>query len=174
MTKLQPKWGWFVALGALTAFLGLITLLYLVVFGTIASIYMIGFAIIVAGIAEVTVGAKARRGGWRAIWILAGALYVATGLIAIIQPLLAAAVLTLMLGVAFLVIGAMRVVAAFQLPAGGRAMVGLAGAISVLLGVLILVSWPNSGLVVLGAFLGTDLLLYGVSWVGFGLRLKAL
>ncbi len=174
MARLKPKWGWFVAFGALTAVMGLATLLYLVVIGTVASVYMIGFAMILAGGVEIGVGLKARTWGWLAIWVLVGLLYVVAGAFAIAQPLVAAAVYTLMIGAALLVTGVMRIVAAFQLPSGNKALVGLAGAVTVLLGLMILASWPASGLIVLGTFLGIDLLFYGLSWIAFGMRLKNL
>lgn len=172
--QLQPKWGWFVALGALTAAMGLATLLYLVVIGTIASVYMIGLAMILAGGAEIGVALKARTWGWLAIWLLVGLLYVVAGAFAFAQPLVAAAAYTLMIGAALVVTGVVRIVAAFRLPDGAKALVGFAGAVTVLLGAMILASWPASGLFVLGTFLGIDLLFYGLSWIAFGMRLKRL
>ena len=174
IAKLKPKWGWFVAFGALTAAMGLATLLYLVVIGTVASVYMIGFAMILAGGAEIGIGLKARTWGWLAIWVLVGLLYVVAGAFALAQPLIAAAGYTLLIGAALVATGVARIVAAFRLPSGNKAMVGLAGAITVLLGAMILASWPASGLFVLGTFLGIDLLFYGFSWMAFGMRLKAL
>ncbi len=174
MKRLKPRWGWFVGFGALTAALGIATLGYLVVIGTVASVYMIGFAMILAGGAEIAMGLKARTWGWMAIWILAGLLYVVAGAFAIAQPLVAAAFYTLMIGAALIVTGVARVIAAIRLPAGNKAMIGLAGAVTVALGLMILASWPASGLFVLGTFLGIDLLFYGLSWITFGMRLKSL
>ena len=172
--RLKPKWGWFVAFGALTAAMGLATLAYLVVIGTVASVYMIGIAMIVAGGVEISIGFKAKTWGWMAIWILAGLLYVVAGAFALAQPLVAAAAYTLLIGAALIVTGVLRLVAAFRLPDGNKAMVGLAGAITIVLGAMILAAWPASGLFVLGTFLGIDLLFYGLSWIAFGMRLKSL
>ncbi len=174
MRRLQPKWGWFVGFGALTALMGLATLLYLVVIGTIASVYMIGVAMILAGGAEISIGLKARTWGWATLWILAGLLYVAAGAFAFARPLEAAAAYTLLIGALLVVTGVARIVAAFRLPSGNKTLVGLAGAITVLLGAMILASWPASGLFTLGTFLGIDLLFYGLSWIAFGMRLKSL
>ena len=174
ISRLKPKWGWFVAFGALTALMGLATLLYLVVIGTIASVYMIGFAMILAGGAEIAMGLKARTWGWLAIWILVGLLYIVAGAFALAQPLVAAAAYTLLIGAALLITGVARIVAAFRLPTGNKARIGLAGGVTVVLGLMILLSWPASGLFVLGTFLGIDLLFYGLSWITFGMRLKNL
>jgi len=48
------------------------------------------------------------------------------------------------------------------------------GIITLLLGLVILVHWPVSGLYILGLFLGIDLVLAGASWIGIGLGLKRL
>ena len=109
-----------------------------------------------------------------AIWVLAGLLYVVAGAFALAQPLVAAAAYTLLIGAALVVTGVLRIVAAFRLPEGNKAMVGFAGAITVLLGAMILAAWPASGMFVLGTFLGIDLLFYGLSWITFGMRLKSL
>lgn len=174
MARLKPKWSWFVGFGALTAAMGVATLLYLVVIGTVASVYMIGIAMIVAGGAEISIGLKAKTWGWLAIWTLVGLLYVVAGAFALAQPLVAAAAYTLLIGAALVVTGVARIVAAFRLPAGNKALVGLAGAVTVALGAMILAAWPASGLFVLGTFLGIDLLFYGFSWIAFGMRLKSL
>ena len=129
---------------------------------------------ILAGGAEIAMGLKARTWGWLAIWILVGLLYIVAGAFALAQPLVAAAAYTLLIGAALLITGVARIVAAFRLPTGNKAMIGLAGGVTVVLGLMILLSWPASGLFVLGTFLGIDLLFYGLSWITFGMRLKNL
>jgi len=51
-------------------------------------------------------------------------------------------------------------------------LIAIAGALSLILGLLILAEWPVSGLYVLGLFLGVNLLFEGVSWVAMGLAAK--
>mgnify|MGYP001765175227 CR=1 FL=1 len=169
--RLRPNWGWFVALGLVTAALGVATLGYLSVVGTIASVYMIGFAMIVAGGAEIALGMKARSWGWTALWILVGLLYILGGAFAIAQPLVAAATFTLLIGAALVATGVLRIAAALRAPEG-KGMLAFAGLITLALGAMILLAWPVSGLFTLGIFLGVDLLIYGLSWISFGLRLR--
>lgn len=170
--RLRPKWGWFVALGLATAAFGVATLGYLSVVGTIASVFMIGVAMIIAGGAEIAIGFKARTWGWTALWIVVGLLYILGGLFAIAQPLVAAATFTLLIGAALIATGLMRIIAAFRAPEG-KAMLVFAGLITLALGLMIVAAWPVSGLFTLGIFLGVDLLIYGLSWISFGLRLRA-
>jgi uncharacterized membrane protein HdeD (DUF308 family) len=104
---------------------------------------------------------------------LLGALYVLAGFVTFENPLLAAALLTLLLGCALLVSGIMRIVLAFSMKEGTPWMwVAVSGAITLLLGLIILAHWPVSSLYILGIFLGIDLIFAGMGWIGIGLGLK--
>ena len=72
---------------------------------------------------------------------------------------------------ALVVVGIARIVAPSARPRATRRF-GRFGLIAVLLGGMIVASWPASSLFVLGTFLGIDLLFYGMSWIAFGMRLK--
>jgi uncharacterized membrane protein HdeD (DUF308 family) len=50
--------------------------------------------------------------------------------------------------------------------------VALSAVITFLLGLVILAHWPVASLYVLGIFLGVDLVIAGVGWIGIGLGLK--
>ena len=79
-------------------------------------------------------------------------------------PLLAAAVLTLLLGFTLIASGVMRIVLGFSMMGGTPwAWVVLSGVITFLLGLVIVGHWPVSGLYILGLFLGIDLIVAGVS-----------
>ena len=171
LKRIHASWGWFVAFGIITALLG-VAALSTVVLSTVASVFLIGLFMIVAGGIEIGIGLKAKAGGWKAVWILVGFLYIVAGAFALAQPLLAAVMFTLMIGAALLATGILRIVAGLQTDHGPKALVVLAGAVTTLLGILILAGWPASGLVVLGTFLGIDLLFYGLTWMAFGLQLR--
>ena len=109
-----------------------------------------------------------------AFWLLLGALYVAAGVIAIMNPLLAAAYLTLMLGIALAVGGVLRIFLAFNMKSAGGpwGWVALSGVITFALGCMIIAQWPASSLFVLGVFLGIDLIFIGSGWLSMGLALR--
>jgi uncharacterized membrane protein HdeD (DUF308 family) len=46
------------------------------------------------------------------------------------------------------------------------------GAVTLVIGLIILAHWPVSGLYILGLFLGIDLVFAGVGWIGLGLGLR--
>ena len=89
------------------------------------------------------------------------------------NPLLAAVLLTLILGIALIASGIMRMILAFSMQAGSPWIWILAsGVITLLIGLVILAHWPVSSLFVLGIFLGVDLVFAGVGWIGLGLGLR--
>jgi uncharacterized membrane protein HdeD (DUF308 family) len=89
------------------------------------------------------------------------------------RPLRAAEALTLMLAVAFLVGGVVRLVYALMENFSGRGWVIVSGLINVLLGVLIWRQWPESSYWVIGMFIGIDLIFNGWSWVMLGMIVKS-
>jgi uncharacterized membrane protein HdeD (DUF308 family) len=129
---------------------------------------------VIAGVAEIINAFQIKSWGGFLMWLLLGALYVVAGFIAFSNPLLAAAVLTLLLGVALVVSGITRIIIAFSMREGapwGWAV--LSGCITLLLGIVIVAHWPVSSLYMLGIFLGIDLVMAGVAWIGIGLGLRS-
>ena len=172
MEKLRHRWGWFVAAGALTIFLGAIAL-GLVVHATITTVYIIAVFMILKGGSEISMGLQSTTWGREILFILAGLFYIVAASFALAKPLPAAAILTLMLGGALLVAGATRIWIGAHMHSHARIMVIAGGLFTALVGVLVVVGWPTNSLVVLGTLLGIDLVFTGVMWVGFGLRLRA-
>jgi uncharacterized membrane protein HdeD (DUF308 family) len=82
--------------------------------------------------------------------------------------------LTLILGVALVASGIMRIILAFGMRQGSAWLwVAFSGVVTLLLGGVILSHWPVSSLFVLGVFLGIDLVIAGVSWIAISRGLKA-
>jgi len=173
--SLRNKCGWIIALGVVYVIAGLIALSS-VVFATRVTVFVVGIMMLISGVAEVINAFQFKSWGKFLIWLLLGALYIVAGLLTFENPLLAASVLTLLLGVALVVSGVMRIVLAFSMREGmSWTTLVLSGIVSLLLGLIILVHWPVSSLFVLGTLLGIDLLIIGIGWifVGFGLRSRA-
>jgi uncharacterized membrane protein HdeD (DUF308 family) len=172
LAPLCAKCGWIIALGVIYSIAGFIAL-GSVMMATVASVYVVGIMMVIAGVAEVINAFQVRTWGRFLFWLLLGALYIVGGLAAFENPLLAAALLTLVLAAALIVSGGTRIMLAFGMRGVGPWLwVALSGAITLVLGLMILARWPVSSLYVLGLFLGIDLLLVGSSWIGIGLRLR--
>jgi len=102
----------------------------------------------------------------------ARALYIIAGCVTFENPLLAAALLTLILGASLVASGIMRIILAFSMKQETPWIwILLSGVITLLLGLLILAHWPVSSLYILGLFLGIDLIMAGAGWIGLGFGL---
>lgn len=174
LEPLRAKSGWIVALGVIYVIAGLVAL-GSVVMATVATVFLVGVMMLIAGAAEVINAFQIKTWGKFFLWILLGALYIVAGFVTFENPLLAAATLTLLLGIALLASGIARIALAFSMKAATPWIwVLLSGVVTLLLGVVILAHWPVSGLYILGLFLGIDLVLAGASWIGIGLGLSRL
>jgi uncharacterized membrane protein HdeD (DUF308 family) len=172
LEPLRAKSGWIIALGVVYIIAGIIAL-GSVVLATVATVFVVGIMMVIAGVAEVINAFQIKTWGRFLLWLLLGALYIVAGLITFENPLLAAAILTLFLGIALIASGIMRIVLAFSMQAVMPWIwVLLSGVITLLLGLVIVAHWPVSSLYILGLFLGIDLVLAGASWIGIGLGLK--
>lgn len=172
LAPLSAKWGWIVALGVVYAVAGVLAL-GSVVTATVVSVYFIGIMMIIAGVAEVFSSFQIKTWGRFLFWLLLGLLYIVAGFVAFTNPLLTAAGLTLVLGAALFVSGLVRIFLGFSMKHGTPWIwVVLSGAITLLLGLIILIHWPVSSLWVLGIFLGVDLLMAGIGWISVGLGLR--
>jgi uncharacterized membrane protein HdeD (DUF308 family) len=172
LAPLRAKSGWIVALGVVYLIAGLVAL-GSVMTATVVSILIVGVMMIVAGVAEVFNAFQMKSWGKFLLWVLLGALYIIAGFVTFENPLLAAALLTLVLGASLIASGIMRIVLAISMKQGMPwVWVALSGVITLLLGLVILAHWPVSSLYILGLFLGIDLVIAGASWIalGFGLR----
>ena len=172
LDPLRAKSGWIIALGIVYVISGLVAL-GSVVLATVVTIFIVGIMMLIAGAAEVINAFQIKTWGKFLLWLLLGVLYIVAGFITFENPLLAAALLTLLLGFSLVASGIMRIVLAFSMREGMTWLwVALSGAITLLLGLVILAHWPVSGLYILGLFLGIDLVVAGASWIGIGFGLR--
>jgi uncharacterized membrane protein HdeD (DUF308 family) len=172
LAPLRAKSGWIVALGVVYVVAGLVAL-GSVVFATVVTVFVVGIMMLIAGVAEVINAFQLKSWGKFLLWLLLGVLYIIAGFITFENPLFAAALLTLFLGFALIASGVMRIVLGFSMKAEMPwVAVVFSGLITFLLGLIIVIHWPVSGLYILGIFLGIDLIFAGAGWIGVGLGLR--
>ncbi len=170
--RLRLKWGAIVAFGALLMLMGAASLVFAYA-STLTVVTLNGVLFLVGGVAEIGVGMHAKAWGRFFLWVLGGLLYIAVGLTCIFDPVLAAGILTLMLGAGLIAAGVVRAVLAFELPSSPqRPMLFVAALTTFLLGLIIVIHWPLSSVYALGILLGVDLLIHGAGWVSFGIGLR--
>jgi uncharacterized membrane protein HdeD (DUF308 family) len=172
LEPLRAKRGWIIALGVIYLIAGIIAL-GSVLMATVVTVWIVGIMMIIAGVAEVINAFQVKGWGRFLLWVLLGLLYIVAGFVTFENPLLAAALLTLILAFCLIVSGIMRIILAFGMKHGSPWIwIVLSGVITLALGMIILAKWPVSSLYVLGIFLGIDLVFAGAGWIGLGLGLR--
>lgn len=172
IAAIRSKWGWFVALGVGFLVLGGVAFANLML-ATVASVYTIGVLMLIGGVVQMVHAFQVR--GWSRFlfWMLGGLVYAAAGVLAFVNPLLASAVLTLMLASALIAAGILRTWAAIHArPERGWGWLAAAGVVTFVAGLVIALGWPVNSLWILGLVLAIDLVFQGWSFIAFGTALK--
>lgn len=166
------KWGWFVALGVLLIMAGGVAFGNLMV-ATEASVYYLGLIMVVGGLLNLGHAFQVKDWGGVSYWLLSGAFYAAAGLFAFVNPVLASAVLTLLLAIALIVAGGFRMWVGFRLsPLDGWGWIAIGGLVTLVAGLVIAAGWPIDSLWILGLFLAVDLVMQGLALIAFGVLVK--
>lgn len=170
--NMQRNWGWLLALGILFLILGLIGLGMLVSV-TIVSMFVIGVLLLAGGIFQLIDSFQSPR--WKGVlWhIVVGLLYLIAGGLLIYDPILSSMVITAALAWMLVFIGISRTIMAFSLKAtDGWIWVLISGLITLILGILILIQWPMSGMWVIGLFISIELIIAGWAYLFMALALR--
>jgi uncharacterized membrane protein HdeD (DUF308 family) len=171
--ELRPRWGWFVALGVALLVLGLIAFGNLLI-ATVVSVLYVGALMFFGAVAQIIHAFRVRRWGGFIFWLLSGLLYGVGGFLAFYNPVLAAAVLTLLLAAALIASGVLRIWSSFRLrPETGWGWLLGSGVITLLAGIVVAIGWPVNTVWLLGLVLALDLTFQGVAAIAFGLALRA-
>src|SRR6516165_5680357 len=93
LEPLRAKRGWIIGLGIVYVIAGLISLGSIVT-ATIATVFVVGIMMLIAGVAEVVHAFQIKTWGRFLLWLLLGALYIIAGFLTFENPLFAAALLT--------------------------------------------------------------------------------
>jgi uncharacterized membrane protein HdeD (DUF308 family) len=173
IAPIQRHWGWVLGLGILLFVLGIIGLSMEIML-TIVSMYFFAALLIISGLSHFVDAFKYKQVKGALGQILIAFLYVCAGLIVLYDPLLASAVLTALLAWLLIIIGVTRIIMAFHLKnSAGWRWILLAGITSFILGLLILIQWPMSGLWVIGMFIAIDLIVSGWTYMFMALSLRS-
>lgn len=167
----RRRTSWDVILGLVVVAAGLL-LLGNVVLATAFSVVFIGWTALIAGVVELVVAfGRIRKGGGFFSTALGGAMLIVLGLFIVRNPLLGAVALTLLAGSLFFASGLTRIVASAQ-QTEGRWLLVASGAVSVLLGIWVLLNITTATVSLLGTLLGIQTLIEGLMLLFVG-RLRS-
>lgn len=157
----RRRTGWDVILGILLV-IGALIILGNVVLATVASVLLIGWCLLISGVAMLVAGLF--RIGSNFSWsvLLGGVALGVLGLIMLRNVAASAAVLTLVAAAMFLATGMARIAIAWSLEKN-RGLLIFSGVVSVVLGLWILFNPGTATLTLLGTLLGIQVLLEGVT-----------
>jgi uncharacterized membrane protein HdeD (DUF308 family) len=169
----QHKWGWLLMLGISMVVLGTIAL-FITPAATIGTVLVLGWLLVVSGVVETIQSFRMRRWGGIFLHLIGGVLGVLVGLLVVTHPVAGALAWTLLFAAFFTIIGIFRLVAAVRLKFPNWGWAAFDGAVTLLLGVLLWIDWPGSGLWFLGFAVGVSLLLRGWAYVMFAIAVRTL
>jgi uncharacterized membrane protein HdeD (DUF308 family) len=169
MTKTGGK---AVGVGVVLIVLGVLALAAPLLTG-IAVAILVGGMLLVGGVAMTAAAWRARAMGAGIGDLLWALLHVLVGLVVLLHPWAALASLTLLLAIFFFVAGAWKAAVAWRFrPRDGWGLLFASGVLSLLLGMMVLTSWPLSGTWAVGTLVGIELIFDGVSLLRVGHALR--
>jgi len=172
LDELGARWGWFVALGIVLLVLSAIGFVH-VFAATLVSVIFIGVLMLIGGIGQLIHAWRVKQLAGFLFWTASGLLYAAAGVIALVNPITGAAILTLLLGATLIAVGALRLWIWFNNRGQrGWQWLALSGIITLATGILVAVLWPGNSTWLLGLVLAIDLLFQGWSALLLGLALR--
>jgi uncharacterized membrane protein HdeD (DUF308 family) len=171
--KIRNSWGWFLVLGIALVVLGVCCIAFDVT-ATFASVLVFGWLLLISGVFQAVYAF--RTGTWSgALLNLLSALFRGfTGFLLIRYPLMGAEALTVVLASFFIVAGLFRAIASAMVKLPRWGWVVFSGAITTVLGFLLLAQMPISGIWFIGFAIGVDLICDGTATIGFAAAIHRL
>ena len=170
--ELKKNWAWMLSLGIVMVMLGVIGLGMTVLFNEIVVMYF-GFLLLFGSGVQLMQVFRAEAWKGRVWHVLIALVYIVGGIIAVTEPVIAGMTLALLIAWTLIVIGVLRLFMGLQMRgANGWLWTLLGGVLSVVLGVMIINEWPQSGLWVIGLFVAIEILFAGWSQIMIALAAK--
>jgi len=164
--RASSMWWVFLALGVLSAVVGIVLMLDLVAAVTTLAL-LVALGLVVTGVGELLAAGRYQS----RLGIVAGVVLVIGGVLAVVWPDVTLWVLAVLVGVDLIVAGAARILGALSLRVEGWGWLLFGGVVSVAAGVMALF-WPGATILVLGVLLGVRMLFHGISEIMFGVSLR--
>jgi uncharacterized membrane protein HdeD (DUF308 family) len=156
--------GKFLLIGILLTILGIIAI-GAAALTTFLSVIFLGTVLVIAGIFLLMDSFTF----WRSkngflVHFLVSLLYFLAGVMLIANPIVGSVSITLLLGIVYVIAGIFRISFSSGVQSPHWGWTWFNGIITLLIGLLILTSWPASSLFVIGLFVGIDLVFIGLAY----------
>lgn len=161
--EVSKRTGWSIFMGIVTAAVGLGMIVYPFATAALSTVFL-GWALLVAGVAQFIFAFQSQTPGSFFLKILFGVLYGVAGIALAAFPLEGVVTITVFLGSMLIAEGIIEMIIAFELPRGeGRGWFVFSSLANLLLGVLILAQWPSSSVWAIGTMVGVAVFINGVT-----------
>ncbi len=159
------SWGWFFTFGIALIVLGILAI-GATTLTTMVSVIFLGILILISSVVVIFDTFAFWWGKWSGflLHLIMGLIYFAIGMYLIRNPIMMSLSLTFVLGVFYVMLGGFKLFTSTSLRVPNWGWNLFNGFITLLLGMLIIIDWPASGLFVIGLFVGIDLLLCGIAY----------
>ncbi|MGA2170996.1 MAG: DUF308 domain-containing protein [Terracidiphilus sp.] len=164
------RWGWFLAFGIVLAVLGIAAMVRSFAATTVSMMFF-GWLLLCAGIVEFVNAFMVGRWAGFFLHLLVAILFIVTGLLFLIRPVISAEAATFVMSLFFLIGGLYLLIASLWTHLPGWGWQAFDGTLASVMGILLLAQWPLSGLWAIGLFVGIDLIFAGCAWIALALDL---
>jgi uncharacterized membrane protein HdeD (DUF308 family) len=166
LVSVSKHWRLYLIWGVLLIILGLVAL-SAVAYATLVSVILIGVLLTIGGFVILLDAFTWWREKWSVFLLdfILGVLYIIAGIYLIQHPVAASVTITFLLAIFYIVVGLYRVIYSLSFSLFGWQWILLSGIVSLLLGILILANWPASSLIIIGLFVGIDLIFSGIAYI---------
>jgi len=170
--EIRKHTGWFIALGIVFIIGGALAIA-MPLFAGIAVALAVGWSLIFLGVVQLVQAWSMRSWGGVAWQIVIGLLFVIGGIGMLVNPIVAAVTLTLLIGVVFIAKGVVQIMLGFRYrPHSGWGWMLAAGILAIIVGLMILASWPFSAAWAPGTLAGISLVFSGWSYIAIALAAR--
>lgn len=153
----------YLIVGALLVAVGIISIIFPVV-STFATVFVIGWLLVIAGIVQGAHAMSYHETGAKIIGILIALVTLVAGLMIVYNPLIGTLSITMMITIYFLMDGIFRILAALRIrPHGGWSIMLLNGVVSLAMAFILFFALPGGALWVLGVLLGVNFVFMGLT-----------
>ncbi|MDE1173218.1 MAG: DUF308 domain-containing protein [Parvibaculaceae bacterium] len=153
----------YLVFGAILVAAGIAAIIFPVI-STFATIFMIGWLLVLAGIVQGAHAMSYHETGAKIIGVLIALVTLIAGLMTIYNPLVGTLSITMLLTVYFLMDGVFRILAALRFrPHGGWSIMLLNGVVSLAMAFILFFALPGGALWVLGVLVGVNFVFMGLT-----------
>jgi uncharacterized membrane protein HdeD (DUF308 family) len=172
MAQVREHWGWFLGLGIVFILGGAFAIIDTAIASVTVAI-VVGWFFIFIGAVQIFQAWQIRDWGGFIWQLIIGLVVLLGGIAMLINPVVAAITLTLLIGAVFIAKGIMQIMLGIRYrPHTGWAWIVAAGVLAIIVALMILFSWPFSGLWVPGTLAGISLIFSGWSYVMIALAAR--